>query len=73
MQCAFSAPNEVHECDGLRNSWFRKCDGLDHRTHFQGRFYAGHLLCERGSGRHVVGVPAIGCAFWERDPGADDE
>jgi integrase len=27
-----SAPNEVHECDGLRNSWFRKCDGLDHRT-----------------------------------------
>jgi len=41
--------------------------------HFQGRFYAGHLLCERDSGRHVVGVPAMGCAFWERDPGADDE
>jgi hypothetical protein len=41
--------------------------------HFQGRFYAGHLLCERDSGRYVVGVPAMGCAFWERDPGADDE
>ena len=41
--------------------------------HFQGRFYAGHLLCERDSGRYVVGVPAMGCTFWERDPGADDE
>jgi hypothetical protein len=20
-----------------------------------------------------IGVPAMGCAFWEREPGADDE
>jgi len=42
-------------------------------TNFQGRFYAEHLLCERGGGRYVVGVPAMGCAFWEREPGADDD
>jgi hypothetical protein len=41
-------------------------------TNFQGWFYAGHLLCERDGGRYVVGVPAIGCAFWQREPGADD-
>ncbi len=22
---------------------------------------------------HVIGVPTMGCAFWEREPGADDE
>jgi hypothetical protein len=42
-------------------------------THFHGQFYGGHLLCQRDGGRHVVGVPAMGCAFWEREPGADDE
>jgi len=42
-------------------------------THFLGRFYPGHLLCERDGGRYVVGVPAQGCTFWEREPGADDE
>jgi integrase len=31
MQRAFSAPNGVHECEGLGISWFLKCDGLDHR------------------------------------------
>jgi len=42
-------------------------------AHFHGQFYGGHLLCERDIGRHVVGVPSMGCAFWEREPGADDE
>jgi hypothetical protein len=42
-------------------------------THFHGRFYAEHQLCERDGGRKVVGVPRDGCAFWEREPGADDE
>jgi hypothetical protein len=41
-------------------------------THFHGQFYAAHLLCERDGGRRVIGVPAMGCAFWERKPGADD-
>ena len=42
-------------------------------AHFLGRYYAEHLLCERDGGRYVVGVPAMGCAFWQREPGADDE
>jgi hypothetical protein len=42
-------------------------------THFQGRFYCGHVLCERDGGRHLVGQPKQGCAFWEREPGSDDE
>jgi len=42
-------------------------------THFQGQFYSEHVLCERDSGCHVVGVPAMGCAFWEREPGADED
>ena len=40
---------------------------------FQGRYYAEHLVCERDGGRSVAGVPAMGCAFREREPGADDE
>jgi len=40
---------------------------------FQGQFYGGHVLCERDGGRHVVGVPAMGCALWQREPGSDDE
>ena len=42
-------------------------------AHFLGRFYAEHLLCERNDGRQVIGRPAMGCAFWEREPGSDDE
>ncbi len=30
-------------------------------------------VCERDGGRYKVGVPAQGCAFWEREPGTDDE
>jgi hypothetical protein len=40
---------------------------------FNGRFFCGHVLCERDSGRHVVGVPIAGCAFWMRAIGSDDE
>jgi hypothetical protein len=42
-------------------------------THFRGQFYCTHLLCEHDGGRRVIGVPAQGCAFWEREPGSDDE
>ena len=41
-------------------------------AHFLGRYYAEHLLCERNGGRQVIGTPRAGCAFWEREPGADD-
>jgi len=41
-------------------------------THFHGIFYAEHLLCERNSGRQVIGTPSAGCAFSMRATGADD-
>jgi len=41
--------------------------------HFHGQFCASHLLCQRDNGRRVIGEPAMGCAFWMRDSGADDE
>lgn len=31
--------------------------------------YAEHLLCERDGRRHVPGVPAMRCAFWQPEPG----
>jgi hypothetical protein len=42
-------------------------------AYFQGRFYCGHVLCERDGARKVVGVARDGCAFWQRESGADDE
>lgn len=42
-------------------------------THFHGQFYGEHVLCERNGARKVMGAPAMGCAFWEREPGSDDE
>jgi hypothetical protein len=41
--------------------------------HFHGRFLADHLVCEERGGRQVIGSPRMGCAFWEREPGSDDE
>jgi hypothetical protein len=43
-------------------------------THFHGRFFCGHVLCERESRwPHVVGAARDGCCHWEREPGSDDE
>jgi hypothetical protein len=42
-------------------------------THFQGRYSSGHVVCEHRGGTHVIGQPKIGCAYWEREPGSDDE
>jgi hypothetical protein len=41
-------------------------------AYFQGRFMASHVLCER-QGIQVIGTPKNGCAYWQREPGADDE
>lgn len=41
-------------------------------THFHGRFYAELLLCENRGGTQVVGTSKMACAFWQREPGADD-
>lgn len=42
-------------------------------THFHGRFLSDHLVCEHRGAVQVIGTPAMGCAYWEREPGADDE
>ena len=42
-----------------------------HCTHFLGLIYAGSAAACAGGG--VRAMPAQGCAFWEREPGADDE
>jgi hypothetical protein len=42
-------------------------------THFHGNFYGGHVVCQRDGTRKVMGVPMMGCAMWQREPGADDE
>jgi len=34
-------------------------------THWHGQFFSGHVLCEREPRwLRVVGLPAMGCAFW---------
>ncbi len=41
---------------------------------FLGRFYGGHLVCDRAAPAvQVIGTPALRCAFWEQATGADDE
>jgi len=40
---------------------------------FVGEFYGGHMMCHRDGGREVIGVPAVGFAFWMREAWTDDE
>jgi len=40
---------------------------------FLGRYFCGHVVCEREKAIKLIGVPSMGCAFWQREPGADDE
>jgi len=42
-------------------------------THFYGRLIATHVVCEREGGIKVIGAARMGCAFWQREPGADDQ
>ncbi len=43
-------------------------------AHNHGLQVSTHVVCERDAERsHVVGIARSGCAFWEREPGADDE
>jgi hypothetical protein len=41
--------------------------------YFQGRILAQHVVCEHRGAIQVMGAPRMGCAYWEREPGADDE
>ena len=43
-------------------------------SHFHGELVARgvHVICRRESvARGVIATPAAGCAFWQREPGAD--
>ena len=42
-------------------------------SHFNGRFYGGHVVCEHRGAVQVIGTPLNGCAYWQREPGSDDE
>jgi len=42
-------------------------------TWFQGRHLADHLVCEQRDPVQVIGSPIAGCAYWQREPGSDDE
>ena len=56
-----------------RNTSLARERGCFTCTNFHGTYYAEHLLCEHLGGRQVIGTPKMGCAFWEREPGSDDE
>lgn len=40
---------------------------------FNGRIICGHAVCEHRGGTPVIGQPVNGCAYWQREPWADDE
>ncbi len=42
-------------------------------THFHSQFLAEHLVREHRGGTQVIGTPKMGRAYWEREPGSDDE
>lgn len=41
--------------------------------YFQGEFCGGHVVCERFERDRVIGDAMIGCAYWQRELGADDD
>jgi hypothetical protein len=50
----------------------------DQRPCWYCRWWAGvyaerHSLCDRPNGNRVQANPRGGCAFWEREPGSDDD
>jgi hypothetical protein len=42
-------------------------------TFFARRWERHNVLCVQGQFPHVHANPDGGCAFWQREPGADDE
>lgn len=41
--------------------------------YFRGQFKAQLVVCERFERDRVIGDARMGCAYWQREPGADDE
>jgi hypothetical protein len=44
-----------------------------HCRHWGGIYARVHGLCNRPGNPRVQAMPAMGCAFFEREPGADDD
>lgn len=42
-------------------------------AHFHGEFFSGHVVCRQRPSLNVISAPLLGCAYWQREPGADDE
>jgi hypothetical protein len=42
-------------------------------AHFHGRFFCEHVVCEQRARVQLIAQPKLGCAYWMREPGADDE
>ena len=43
-------------------------------AHNQGRTSGEQVVCDRDSAfPRVIGIAKDGCAFWQREPGSDDE
>lgn len=40
---------------------------------FRGQWSGGHVVCERFERPTVIGAPQLGCAYWLRAIGSDDE
>jgi hypothetical protein len=41
--------------------------------YFYGEYMGPHTVCRKDAAPMVTAIPKRGCAFWEREPGADDE
>lgn len=65
MQTQYFRPIPLYE--GARARGCLTC------TYFRGQWAACHVVCERFEKPRVVGTATMGCAYWEREPGSDDE
>lgn len=41
-------------------------------AHWHGEFHSGHVVCRSRPQPQVIGRAELGCAYWMREPGADD-
>jgi hypothetical protein len=62
---AYFSPHDLADGARARGCW--TC------SHFNGRFFGGHVVSAHRGGVQVIGRPELGCCSWQREPGADDE
>jgi hypothetical protein len=41
--------------------------------YFNGRYSGVHVVCEDRAAVQVIGTPKLACAYWQREPGSNDE